>query len=298
MAALDSLQASVNKKSNRPSTTHGPTWQLPDGVAKGNWDYIKSPSIARNYDRFLADDPLAAADGELLAHKLPPLADDIRESDRPRVADFGCGNGRSLLPVWKRGYRAIGIDLSESMLGQFREKTKISETASNGKNSSSAQRLTLIQANLVELDFLPSQCLDAALCMFSTLGMIRGITSRDRFLCHVHRLLKQEGMLILHAHNLVFQLRTPGGLRRFIGDLARTTRGRQELGDRISDYRGVRNVFIHSFRRRELQLALTNAGFEIVQWYSVMPGKKLLYRGLPFLSDFRVVGWIVVCRPR
>lgn len=39
-----------------------------------------------------------------------------------RILDIGCGTGRHALELTRRGYRVVGIDLSESLLARAREK--------------------------------------------------------------------------------------------------------------------------------------------------------------------------------
>ncbi len=41
-----------------------------------------------------------------------------------RIIDIGCGTGRHAIELTKRGYRVIGIDLSESQLERAKEKAK------------------------------------------------------------------------------------------------------------------------------------------------------------------------------
>ena len=41
-----------------------------------------------------------------------------------RIIDIGCGTGRHSLELSKRGYRIVGIDLSESQLARVKEKAK------------------------------------------------------------------------------------------------------------------------------------------------------------------------------
>ena len=41
-----------------------------------------------------------------------------------RIIDIGCGTGRHSIELTKRGYKVIGIDLSESLLERAKEKAK------------------------------------------------------------------------------------------------------------------------------------------------------------------------------
>lgn len=300
----------------RMSASSTPSWQRPDGVTAGNWDYVRSKEIAGKYGLFLENDPLTEADGKVLFRYLPQIKEDdfpARSHDvaervndvadevhrRPLVADFGCGNGRSLFPLMARGYDGLGVDLSLPMLQVFFDKyaRQVTETSSPPLNSTDANlgKLYLLQANLVHLDAMETDSIDHALCLFSTLGMIEGRANRRKFLLHVRRVLRPGGKFIVHAHNVFFQLRAPGGMRWFAGSLWDTWRGKQELGDRTAGYRGLKNLFIHSYRRSELIADLSSADFQSKHWHAVMPGENDLADTLPMFSALRVVGWVAVC---
>src|SRR5262245_35218330 len=50
------------------------------------------------------------------------IADHVEPDFRPRVAlDFGCGLGRVAIPLAKRCECVIGVDVSDTMLGQARK---------------------------------------------------------------------------------------------------------------------------------------------------------------------------------
>lgn len=258
-----------------------PSWQIPIGVSQGNWDYVRSSSIASDYDEFLKGHPLTEADAALLAELIAPTSETV-------IADFGCGNGRTLLPLLQQGAQGIGVDLSLPMLSAFRDKC---QGAYDGSG-----RLSLVQANLVELDALADDSVDVGVCMFSTLGMIQGRSNRHTFLKHVRRIVKPGGTFILHAHNLWYQLRHPGGLRWLVGHAIDALRSRVEFGDRVATYRGVRDLWIHSFRHRELKAALVGAGWQPWRWYGLRQDQRGAPTGLPWFHAIRSVGWIVECK--
>lgn len=88
-------------------------WQLPPGVNRGLWDYVHSAGVARGYDAGLAGTPLFDADRRFVERHCP----------RPgRLIDLGCGTGRLLVPFARRGFRVLGVDLSEEMLRVAGEK--------------------------------------------------------------------------------------------------------------------------------------------------------------------------------
>ena len=285
-------ESNKKTKSNRVSV---PQWQIPPGLTIGNFDYTNSSSIAADYDQFLAGNELNRIDGEVFCRYLPAL-----EAGPPQgslVADFGCGNGRSLLPLLSKGYQGLGIDLSLPMLESFADKAR---------QANLFDRVSLVQGNLVQLEAFSDNSIDAAICMFSTLGMIHGRQHRDRFLKHVCRMLKPDQPFILHAHNSLFQIRQHRGIRSAASSLWKACAGKQEFGDRTATYRGVKNMFIHSFRRAELKRDLKRAGFTENKWIGIRPAVSSavseaglatnIDAPLPWLSDLRLVGWIVVCR--
>ena len=193
------------QNSSRPRRSlHSPTWQRPEGVSAGNWDYIRSAEIARGYLEFLSADPLNSIDGEVIARYLGKI-----EATRPDpvIVDFGCGNGRSLIPLIKKGYLTVGIDLSRHMLDEFADACRWESEVVNEPQ--------LVLANLVALNCFRDDIGDLGLCLFSTLGMIQNRAYRVSVLKHARRLIKPGGYLILHAHNLWFQVASWVGAKWF-----------------------------------------------------------------------------------
>ncbi|MFT5303327.1 MAG: SAM-dependent methyltransferase [Mariniblastus sp.] len=264
-------------------------WQIPPGVTKGNWEYAQAQYISTNYDQFLADDPLTVADRKILDRYFPVIQRVESPEGRagPVVADFGCGNGRTLVPLLGRGYRGLGIDLSIPMLSGFAKK--ISESSKLNHD------LMLVQANLVELEGFSDNTIDHAISLFSTLGMIAGQLHRAAFLGHVRRMLKPGGMFVMHAHNVWFQTRHPGGIRWVIQNAFNHVRGKSEFGDRTATYRSINEVFIHSFQKSTLEAELVKAGFRVKKWFGILPGSEEAVEKLPWPSAWRTIGWIVVC---
>ncbi|MHB8900220.1 MAG: class I SAM-dependent methyltransferase [Thermoguttaceae bacterium] len=255
--------------------TSRPQWQLPRGVPRGVWDYSLTPSIAGEYDRYFACNQLFEFDEQVIA----------RHFTRPGlVADFGCGTGRALIPLTRRGFQTLGIDLSGHMLRVVRQKAEVDHL-----------EVMRLRANLVELDCLRDDVLDYGICLFSTLGMIRGRQNRHRFLAHVHRALKPAGLLVLHVHNYWFNLFDRLGRRWILRNCVEVAMNREiERGDKFFDYRGVPKMFLHTFARRELVGLVRGAGFRIVD---LTPLNLERTRRLPqawFLGSLRANGWILV----
>jgi SAM-dependent methyltransferase len=253
-----------------------PTWQLPPGVSRATWDYVHHPEIADDYDEYFAFNSLFEHDERVLAENFqaPGL-----------VADLGCGTGRALMPLVRSGHRGLAIDLSEHMLRIVREKAEIENLP-----------IQCLQANLVELDCVADDSVDHAMCLFSTLGMIRGRENRRRAIRHVRRILKPQGRFVLHVHNYWYNLRDPAGPWWLVGNLFTAPFSREmEIGDKWFPYRGLPSMFLHVFRWRELESDLCFAGFKILRRIPLdTPRRDPLTQ--PWLFEwFRANGWIVVC---
>jgi SAM-dependent methyltransferase len=214
-----------------------PDWQMPPGVNRGLWDYLHDPAVARNYDASLAGVALPDVDRRFVEEHCP----------RPgRLLDLGCGTGRLLVPFAQRGYRVLGVDLSEEMLTAARAKA--------------GAAIPLLRANIAELNGIRDQTFDYAACLFSTLGMVMGAENRRRVVAHVFRLLRPGGCFILHVHNRWFNVwNTPG--RAW---LLQDGWNRTERGDRVMPaHQGVAGLTLHLFTRGEASRLLANAGFRV-----------------------------------
>ncbi|MEQ8209323.1 MAG: methyltransferase domain-containing protein [Lacipirellulaceae bacterium] len=254
-----------------------PTWKLPPGVSRGTWDYVHSESIATEYDHYFSHNTLFDFDGQILRESFqgPSL-----------VADLGCGTGRALIPLIEAGHRGLAVDLSLPMLAEVRAKSQQGDL-----------RIDCLQANLVELDCLADESVDNAMCMFSTLGMIRGRNSRRQFLSHARRILKPDGRFVLHVHNYWYNLRDPGGPWWLLKNLVTAPFQKElELGDKWFPYRGLPSMFLHVFRWRELARDLRVAGFEIERCVPLDATRRHTLKWPWLLGTLRTNGWIVVCR--
>jgi SAM-dependent methyltransferase len=240
------------------------------------WDYAHAPHIADDYDRYFAQNSLFEFDESVLS----------RHFTRPgRLVDLGCGTGRLLVPFARRGFRGLAVDLSAEMLRVVGEKA-------------AAERLPIdrLLTNMVDLDCLADASADYCICMFSTLGMIRGGQIRLRSLRHVRRILRPGGKFVLHVHNRWYNLFDPQGRQWLLQNLAASVLGRdQEPGDKFFDYRGIPGMYLHLFTRRELKRLLRDAGFSILEFIALDTQRRHAMRYPWWLGRLRANGWIVVC---
>jgi ubiquinone/menaquinone biosynthesis C-methylase UbiE len=214
-----------------------PAWRMPPGVNRGLWDYLHDPAVARNYDAGLAGVSLPDVDQRFVEEHCP----------RPgRLLDLGCGTGRLLVPFAQRGYGVLGVDLSEEMLAVARTK--------------SSKGVSLLRANITELNGLRDQGFDYAACLFSTLGMVMGTENRRRVVAHAFRLLRPGGCFVLHVHNRWFNVWNASGRAWLLQNGWRQA----ERGDRVMPvHQGVAGLTLHLFTRGEARRLLTETGFRI-----------------------------------
>jgi SAM-dependent methyltransferase len=240
------------------------------------WDYVNAEHIARDYDDYFAFNRLFDFDEEILR----------RYFARPGlVVDLGCGTGRALVPLVRAGHRGLAVDLSMEMLSVVGEKAE-----------DEALPIHRVLANLVELDCLAEAIADYAICLFSTLGMIRGSENRRRAIEHVRRILRPGGVFVLHVHNFWYNLFDPGGPWWVLKSVAAAPfRNEFEIGDKFFDYRGIPQMYLHVFRRRELLTLLKGAGFRIRELIALDYRRTARLQRPWLMGNIRANGWIVVC---
>jgi SAM-dependent methyltransferase len=123
-----------------------------------------------------------------------------------RVLDLGCGTGNHALPLSARGFEVIGVDRSESMLAQARNKAA---------QSAYSKPAVFHKADLRDLDL--HRHFDAVLIMFAVLGY--QLTNADVIaaLRAARRHLRSRGLLLFdvwYGPAVLFQ--RPSGRRKII----------------------------------------------------------------------------------
>lgn len=275
---------------NQPPKLDAPAqWRRPPGVAPGTWDYVNQRAIADRYDAFVADTPLCRLDESILHKHFPSVGS---ETDCA-VIDLGCGSGRAALPLSRRGYQVVGVDLSPAMLRVMRDKL-IETEAGSTHDSGHRGAVHAVQASIVDLDCFGDQSIDHAVCLFATIGMVQGRENRRQMLTHVRRIVKPGGKFVLHAHNIMASLHEPGGKRAALKSLVKSLASNEhEFGDAYYAYRGLENMFMHRFTQSELKRDLSESGWQIDQWNLVSPDGSSLISSAGVLGS-KAGGFIVV----
>jgi 2-polyprenyl-3-methyl-5-hydroxy-6-metoxy-1,4-benzoquinol methylase len=146
-------------------------------------------------------------------------------SDRPlRILDIGCGTGLNARHLAAQGHSVVGLDLSPVAIEQFR---------ANG-----FEGIVCDVANGVPL-------VDGSFDLVFTSEVIEHVADTGTFLSEAHRLLKDNGILVLTTPNSTFW----------------PIRILSLLGYAASDYEHPGHV--RFFSRRTLKAAIETAGFVI-----------------------------------
>ncbi|MEM9366817.1 MAG: class I SAM-dependent methyltransferase [Planctomycetota bacterium] len=269
-----------------------PAWRRPPGVARGTWRYCQERSIADRYDDFVADTPLCELDLRWIQSELFGSLTPGNSTGRPaRVIDFGCGTGRATNLLTARGVDVVAVDLSRDMLRHVRRSHIAQRLAASKEDRHEPGQLLPVQANLVQLDAIASQCMDAGVCLLSTYGMIQGRENRIAFLGHARRILCVGGKLLLHVHHRWAALCEPGGTRALARNAIQAMWHRDhEFGDTTYAYRGLPDMFLHRSSRRSLAQELREAGWDPVtmQDISIDGTKKISQAWLQMAGGFFV----------
>lgn len=262
-------------------------WQLPPGVSRATWDYVNAPAIANDYDTFHASHGLLQFDQQIVGEAV----DALPCSSSCTVLDLGCGTGRSLQYAHARGHRIIGVDLSAHMLKCAQEKI-------SGQCSTDADRAraTWLQMNMVELDPIEDASVDLAMCLYSSLGMVRQRENRVRCLQHLHRVLRPGGCFLLHVHNRSNWWLTSAGRKLIWNDwYLRMKQGKtHELGDRYYGYRNLPSMFLHIFTRSEVKQLLTECQFKIRRWIYLDQSSTQPLEKTHLLPRLRSAGFLII----
>jgi SAM-dependent methyltransferase len=119
------------------------------------------------------------------------------------ILEMGCGTGRLLLPLAKLGYNITGIDLSNSMINELKQKI-----VNNPEEypQEVLQRITFIQGNMVDA----SASGKFSLIIFAVSQFLHLKTDEERLKClnNCRQLLAEEGVLVLS--NSKFKVQTAG----------------------------------------------------------------------------------------
>ena len=103
------------------------------------------------------------------------------------ILDVGCGEGGHAIPLAKRGYNVVGFDLSETMIGKAKQKSR---------------NMANLEFHIMDLrDFQLDDKFDACIAMFAVMGYITKNSDIIKSLNNIRRHLKPNGIFIFDVWN-------------------------------------------------------------------------------------------------
>jgi len=115
---------------------------------------------------------------------------DFKKNDA--ILDIGCGNGRHLVELYKRGYKkSIGIDLS---------KPFIDTAVKNNKN------IDFINNDFISYDF-KNKKFDKIISFFSGFGYYND-KDNEKYVKKVSELIKKNGIFMLDIFNFIYFIKS------------------------------------------------------------------------------------------
>ena len=191
-----------------------------------------------------------------------------------RVLDVGCGFGRHSVELARRGYSVVGIDPAPAMIQAARHRAA-QMNVTPCFHQTSAQ------------DFASEKLFDAAICLFTTLGQIRGDDDRDNtsMLATVCRLLLPGGFLAVEIPQRAPTVRLLKRSDRFGSDTHFTQVERQydpgthsvtEIFSVVSPQK--RRQYLLRYRlysEEELEAMLVDSGICVTARYGNYDGEQL-----------------------
>jgi ubiquinone/menaquinone biosynthesis C-methylase UbiE len=189
------------------------------------------------------------------------------------VLDAGCGAGVTLQRIAERGHRVVGMDISRAMLDEV----------SGLREVELRPMVHVVQGDVECLPFAESS-FSAAVC----LGVVTYLTSAERAVSELARVLEPEGTLILSVVNkahLMHYLDVPEFLK---------LRLRNALGVNIPGSRPT----VRSYSVPEIMRSLRHHGFRVEDYAAIPLGlAKVSGRAIPPVQlNARIAG--IVARTR
>ena len=192
-----------------------------------------------------------------------------------RVIDIGCGPGRHCNELAIRGYKAFGIDISE---------TFIEQASASAVEGASFRRL---DARLLQDKIELHGKFDVAICLCQgAFGVMLDDSDDLDVLRGAAAVLRPGGLLALSAFNSYFSIRhhTDAQFDVDRGVSHERTVLRNPAGEEMET-----DLWTGCYTPRELRMACSIVGLEVVRIYGVEPGKYGLIEPSVDLPEYLLV---------
>jgi len=195
---------------------------------------------------------LTGGEWDLLRRHLVPGA---------RILDVGCAGGRVSLALGRTGFRVLGVDLNEAMVGQA------------AKLLADADLTVPVQVMDARLLAFRSESFDTVLLVGSVICYIRGRRNRRHVLREARRVLRPGGkiLVVTPSRESAWRFRSWSAAMRLVHwllGLVGRAASDWEPGDRFGPAwsgDGTRLVYWYMYTPAELESDLAAAGFDIVE---------------------------------
>jgi len=201
-----------------------------------------------------------------------------------KVLDVGCGYGRHLIPLFKRGFDVYGVDLSRFMLEKTANKIGVvqprSDVEKGGPETGKKDRL--VQCDNRALPFF--RVFDCAVNMFNSFGYFESEQDNFQMLQSIAGALKPGGLFLLDLVNRDYVLRNLQSKDWFEHDGAvilenkwfESKTNRMEIDESVLDLQGKRNhhYSIRLYSYTELVMLLEAAGFAVKAAFGGFNGEE------------------------
>ena len=197
----------------------------------------------------------------------------LREGDR--VIDIGCGPGRHCIELALRGYRAFGIDISE---------TFIEQASASAVEGASFRRL---DARALQNEEELHEKFDAAICLCQgAFGVMLDDSEDLDVLRGAVAVLRPGGLLVLSAFNSYFSIRHHTDAEFDVGRGVSHERTvlRNPAGESLET-----DLWTGCYTPRELRMACSLVGLEVVQIHGVEPGNYGLHDPSVDLPEYLLI---------
>lgn len=227
------------------------------------------------YEDYFGPDYLLIDSHENTAQEVEFIYEILKLELGTQLLDVGCGYGRHLIPLIKRGVNVTGSDFSHFMLQETIKNIKHEENDANGKNGYLEKWLNngpgLIRCDNRALPFY--QTFDCVCSMFNSFGYFKEESDNYRMLTSIGNALKPGGLFLIDIVNRDFVLRFNSrkdwferkGVYILENKCFDPVLNRSEIDVSVIDKNGKRE-YHHSIRLysyTELEMLLEAAGFAV-----------------------------------